>query len=132
MSDPEVPKDGILWRGYDDTVVLLKEKPRPVLAFVLDERALEWPFLREIFAAMPKNQRLRTILNDRCVAMLLKTNEIPEFLRCLGLGDSFFIGILSPSGLTPMVTFASVTGDPESLVNEITRALEAVAQSWIG
>ena len=65
-----VPKDGILWRSYDATVDLLNERSRPVLAFVIDHDGTRWPFLREIFRAMPKNEKLRSLLNGPCAAML--------------------------------------------------------------
>ena len=79
MSEFDSPKDGILWRGYDETITLLNEKARPVLAFVLDDDGTRWPFLREIFRAMPKNEKLRNLVNGPCAAMLLNADSMPAY-----------------------------------------------------
>src|SRR5438132_4481493 len=84
MPEFAFPKDGILWRSYDETIALLKEKPRPVFAFVLDESGICWPFLREIFKAMPKNEKMRNVLNGSCIPMLLKADSLPEYMKELG------------------------------------------------
>jgi hypothetical protein len=123
-------KDAILWRNYDETIALLKEKRRPVFAFVLDESGICWPFLREIFKAMPRNEKLRNVLNGPCIPMLLKADALPEYMKelgTLGAGGGYHIAILDPSGLTPMAKIDYVTGDPDALVEKIARALEAVA-----
>jgi hypothetical protein len=126
---PQEPS-GIRWRDYDGIIRLLKEKPRPVLVFVLDNDGTRFPFLREILSAMPRNEKLRTLLNGSCAAMLLKSDSMPGYMRDLGAGSSYHLAILSPAGLTPLVTFDYVTGQPEKLVKEIANALEAVSKSW--
>jgi hypothetical protein len=130
MPEFEFPKDGILWRSYDDTIALLNEKTRPVFVFVMDYDGTHWPFLREIFGIMPKNEKLRNLLNGPCAAMLLKADSMPDYMGALGGGSNYHIAILAPAGLTPMVTFNHVTGEPEALVEEIARALEALAPQW--
>ena len=130
MPKSNTPKDGIPWLSYEATVALLREAPRPVLAFVLDQDGARWPFLREIFAAMPKSPKLRTLLDGPCAAMLLKADSLPEYLATLGAGCSYHIAVLSPAGLTQMACFDYVTGDPEALVEEIASALAAVAPIW--
>jgi hypothetical protein len=130
MPEFGFPKDGIVWRSYDDTIDLLNTRQRPVLLLVLDGDGLRWPFLREIFRLMPKNERLRNVLNGPCAAMLLKANEMPEDMKLLGAGTNYHIAILSPSGLTPMVTFDYMTREPAAVVEAVTRSLEAVAPIW--
>jgi len=122
---------GILWQDYDGTIRLLKEKARPVLLFVLDQDGTRFPFLREILAAMPRNEKLRTLLNGSCTAMLLKPDSMPEYMQDLGAGSNYHLAILSPAGLTPLVTFDYMTGHTEKLVEEIAKVLEAVSRSWI-
>ncbi len=128
---PETPKEGIYWRDYDGIIQLLQEKARPVLLVVLDTDGTRFPFLREIFRAMPRNEKLRTLLKGPCAAMLLKSDAMPEDMGDLGAGDSYHLAILSPAGLTPLVTFDYVTGQPQKLVEKIADTLEAVSRSWI-
>ena len=130
MPEFKSAQDGILWRSYDDTITVLKEKSRPVLAFVMDHDGMRWPFLREILRAMPKNEKLCNLLNGPCTAMLLMADSIPEYMEALGAGSGYHIAILSPAGLTPMVVFDHVTGTPEALVEEIAKTLEALAPNW--
>ncbi len=129
-SEPEFPEDGILWRSYDAAIDLLNERTRPVLAFVVDHDGTRWPFLREILRAMPKNEKLRGLLNGPCVAMLLEVDSMPEYMGDLGAGSDYHIAILSPAGLTAMRIFNYVTGEPEALVETIAAALEAIAPLW--
>ena len=59
ITEKDFPDKGILWRGWDDdTLRIIQEKNRPVLLFVADTDPFVWPFLREIFKAMPANARL--------------------------------------------------------------------------
>ena len=75
MTEKEFPDKGILWRGWnDDTLRIIQEKNRPVLLFVADTDPFVWPFLREIFKAMPANARLRQLLNDFYPAMFIKAD----------------------------------------------------------
>jgi hypothetical protein len=126
----EFPKDGILWRSYEDTIALLNEKTRPVLAFVMDQDATCWPFLREIFKEIPKNKKLRDLLNGSCIAMLLKIDVMPKDMAEMGAGSAYHIAILAPTGLNPMTIFNHVTGKPEALVEQIAKALEVMAPFW--
>lgn len=50
-----------------------------------------------------------------------------EGLKMLGLGTRFCIAILPPDCFNPMAPFSCVTGDPKGLVDEIARALKAIA-----
>jgi len=79
---------------------------------------------------MPKNEKLRNLLDGPCAAMLLQADSMPEYMAALGAGRDYHIAILAPTGLTPMATFNYVTGQPEALVEEIARAVEAIAPLW--
>jgi hypothetical protein len=128
--ESEFPKDGILWRSYDAAIALLDKKARPVLVFVIDCDGTCWPFLREIFGAMPKNGKLRNLLDGPCAAMLLQADSIPEYMLEQGAGSDYHIAILSPAGLTPLKTFNYVTAKPEVLVERIADSIEAIASIW--
>lgn len=127
ILDDDFPKDGILWRSFDDTIVLLNERTRPVLAFVADYDAGSWPFLRQIFSTMPKNDKLVALLNGPCVAMLLQADSIPEYLTTLGAGSGYHIAVLSPAGFTTMARFDHITGDPDTLIENIVDVLDRLA-----
>ena len=126
-TESEFPKDGILWRGHAETMAELERHPRLILVFIYDEQALEWPLFRAIFAAMPRNEKLRKILNGPCLPMFLRTGEIPDDLKALGAGESYHIAILGTDGLVPMATFSAATGNPNALVATIADMLEKVA-----
>jgi hypothetical protein len=131
-SEPEFPDDGVLWRGWnEDTLRLIAERDKPVLLFVANSEPTVWPFLREIFKVMPKNAKLRQLLHDGCPALLLKADEVPEELSSLGAGSRYQIAILSPSGLTPMVTIDPISGKPDAVVAEIAAVLERILKAWI-
>ena len=132
MATPEFPDDGIVWRGWsEETLKLIAERDKPVLLFVANPDPVVWPFLRETFKAMPKNTKLRRLLHDGCPALFLKADEVPEELSSLGAGSRYQIAVLSPSGLTPMVTNDPVSGNPDAVVDEIAAVLERILQAWI-
>jgi len=123
--------DGIQWRGWsDETLREIAERERPVLLFVADPGAFAWPFLKEVFKAMPANAKLRTLLHETFIALFIKAGELPEELKDLGAGSSYHIAILSPYGLTHLVTFNPVHGNPAEIVAEITQVLERLAETW--
>jgi hypothetical protein len=131
MSAPEFPEQGILWRGWnEETLRIINEKEKPVLLFVADGDPTVWPFLREIFKEMPGNARLRTLLHDVYPALFIKADELPGELKLLGAGSRYHIAVLSPYGLTPIVTFDAVTGRPSELVAEIAAVLERLKDAW--
>jgi hypothetical protein len=131
VSQSEFPDKGILWRGWDDaTLGIINEKQRPVLLFVADPDPVVWPFLRDIFKEMPANARLRTLLHESYLALYLEANALPEDLEALGAGSRYHIAILSPSGLTPMITIDPMGGTPVEVVNEIVSILERLLAVW--
>lgn len=134
MPDQDAPKfsgEGILWRLWgDDTLGEIAQREQPVLLFVADTDPFVWPFLREIFKAMPANATLRTLLHDRFVPLFIKADELPEELKALGAGSLYHIAILSPYGLTPMVTFNPAQGNPAAAVAEIIQVLQHLATTW--
>ncbi len=130
-SPAQFPEQGILWRGWnDETLRLIQEKGSPVLIFVADADALEWPLLKAVFEEMPANARLRELLHESCPALFLKADELPDDLTMLGAGNRYHIAVLSPYGLTPMVTFNPASGNPAKVVNEIVQVLERLVEAW--
>src|SRR5690349_15396578 len=102
MSEPEFPREGILWRGWNDTTLsIIKKKQRPVLLFVADAISVAWPFLQDVLEAMPANTRLRSLLHESCPALYIEADTLPGELKALGAGSRYHIAILSPYGLTP-------------------------------
>jgi hypothetical protein len=130
MTEHRFPEQGILWRGWnDDTRSVIAREQRPVLLFVADTDPAVWPFLRETLREMPANARLRALLHDFFLPLLVEAQALPEYLKDLGAGSSFHIAVLSPSGLTPMVTVDPVSGDPADTVESIVLILERLAES---
>jgi hypothetical protein len=130
IAETDFPDQGILWRGWnDDTLRVIQEKNRPVLLFVADADPFVWPFLREIFKAMPANARLRDLLSDFFTAMFIKADSIPPDLKALGAGSNYHIAVLSPYGLTPLVTI-DVQHSPTEVVSTIVEILERLVDTW--
>jgi hypothetical protein len=130
IAETDFPDKGILWRGWnDETLRIIQEKNRPVLQFVADTDPFVWPFLRETFKAMPANARLRELLNDFYSAMFIRADSIPEDLKGLGAGSKYHVAVLSPYGLTPMVTI-EIQRSPEEVVRTIIEILERLVDAW--
>jgi hypothetical protein len=131
MSPPGRSDQAILWRGWnDETLQLINEREMPVLLFVADPNAFAWPFLREVFKELPKNAQLRRLLHEFYPALYLEAGAVPEELAGLGAGERYHIAILSPYGLTPLVTVDPVSGNPAAVVAEIAAILERLLESW--
>ncbi|MGO8952930.1 MAG: hypothetical protein ACLQF2_06280 [Rhodomicrobium sp.] len=131
QDEPQFPNDGILWRGWsEETLGEIAKRGHPVLLFVADPDPFVWPFLREIFKAMPANAALRALLKESFMALFIKADELPQELKDLGAGSRYHIAILSPYGLTPMVTVNPVHGNPAAVVDEIASILERLAATW--
>jgi hypothetical protein len=135
MSGPEIsendfPEKGILWRGWnDETLRLIQEKQRPVLLFVADPDPLVRPFLRNIFKAMPASARLRELLHDFYLPLFIEAQSLPEELKTLGAGSRYHVAVLSPYGLTPLVT-VEVQHKPDDVVKTILDILERLVDVW--
>lgn len=131
MAENEFPEKGILWRGWnEETLNIIARKQMPVLLFVADPDGFVWPFLRGIFHEMPKNAKLRTLLHDSFPALFIKAHELPDELKALGAGRNYHLAVLSPSGLTPLATFNTITGNPAEVVSEIVVILERLQETW--
>jgi len=131
MDSSEFPEKGILWRGWsDETLLAIREKDRPVLLFVANPNTPDWPAIKAVFKEMPRNEKLRNLLHQHFIALFIKVNALPELLRLLGAGDRFHIAVLSPYGLTPMVTTDATAGSPGSVVSELVRILETLLDAW--
>ena len=131
MSASEFPDKGILWLKWNDaTLRVINEKQRPILLFIADKDPFVWPFLREIFKQMPANMKLRALLHESYPALYIETDELPEDLKALGAGSRYHIAILSPHGLTPMVTIDPVSRKPAEVIDEIVLILERLLDVW--
>ena len=125
------PNKGILWRGWnDDTRIEIAQRKWPVLLFILDRRPIIWPSLKQIFEVMPGNDKLRELLGKRFVALLIEADALPEELKGLGAGSHYHIAVLSPHGLTPMVTINPMKGTSAEIINEIVLILERLTTVW--
>jgi len=129
ITEKEFPDKGILWRGWNDDPLRFIQEKNPVLLFVADPDPFVWPFLREIFKAMPTNARLRDLLSDFYAAMFIEVDSIPLDLKALGAGSKYHIAVLSPCGLTPMVTI-EIQHSPTEVVSTIVEILERLVDAW--
>jgi hypothetical protein len=128
---PQFPADGILWRGWsEETEKLIAERNRPVLLFVPNPEPLVFPFLKTVFQAMPKNEKLRRLLNEYYYALYVEVPLLPEDFKDLGAGSRYNIAILSPMGFTPMATIDPVHGKPEEIVETIAKVLEKLQEIY--
>ena len=73
---------------------------------------------------MPANTKLRALLRESYPAVYIEADALPEELKELGAGRGYHIAILSPYGLTPIVTIDPVSGKPAEVVSEIVSILE--------
>ena len=124
-APPEFPKDGILWHEWnDETIRMIEERDRPVLLFVSNPDPLIAPFLKGVLRAMPLNEKLRDLLHHYYIALMVHIDSMPEYLEELDAGSRYNIAILSPAGLTPMVTIDPLGGKPEEIVETILKVLQ--------
>lgn len=131
MSASRFPEQGILWRGWsEETLRAIEDKKWPVLLFVADPDPMVWPFLRGIFNEMPANAKLRALLHEFFLALFIKADVLPEHLEELGAGSRYHIAVLSPHGLTPMVTIDPVSGSPQDVVSDMVLILERLVDVW--
>jgi hypothetical protein len=130
-DEPQFPANGILWRGWNEkTLAEIAQREKPVLLFISDADPFVSPFLREMFYAMPVNETLRALLHESFIPLFINADELPEELKAFGAGSRYHIAILSPYGLTPMVTMDTVQGNPAKAVAGLAQALERLASSW--
>ncbi|MEO8434622.1 MAG: hypothetical protein ABI596_06980 [Pyrinomonadaceae bacterium] len=51
-------------------------------------------------------------------------------MAALGAGSTYHIAVVSPAGLTTMVSSNHVTSKPEELAEEVANVLERLAPIW--
>ena len=130
-SGPDFPKDGILWHEWNDvTKKLIIERDRPVLLFVANPDPTVSPFLKGVLMEMPRNKKLRALLQDYYLALMIPVESLPELFKDLGAGGRYNIAILSPAGLTPMAMIDPVNGKPEKIVETILKILEKLQELY--
>jgi hypothetical protein len=121
---------GILWLRYDDTTLdFIAKKGRPVFVFVADRDPLIAPALSALLRAMPHNARLRDLLHAEFPALFLEAGDVPDDLASLGAGSAYHVAVLSPAGLTPLVTI-DVLRETNAVVDRIVEVLEALVGIW--
>ena len=131
MSAVPFPDKGILWRGLnDDTRAEIAQRKQPVLLFVLDRHPAVWPRLKQILEGLPANAKLRELLRRSFPALVIEADDLPEELKAFGAGTSYQIAVLSPSGLTPMVTIDPMKGTAGDVISEIVCILERLVSVW--
>ena len=131
MPVSRFPEHGILWhRWSEETLSAIEHKKWPVLLFVADADPLVWPFLREIFREMPTNAKLRALLHEFFIALFVEADSLPAHLKDLGAGSRYHIAVLSPHGMTPMVTIDPVSGSPQDVVSDMVLILERLVDVW--
>ena len=79
---------------------------------------------------MPLNERLRNLLHDYYIALMVYSDSMPEYLEDLDAGSRYNIAVLSPAGLTPMVTIDPMDGSPEEIVGAILKVLEKLQEVY--
>jgi hypothetical protein len=128
---PEFPKNGILWHEWnDDTIRMIEERDRPVLLFVANPDPIIAPFLKGVLRAMSLNEKLRDLLHHYYIALMVYSDSMPEYFEDLDAGSRYNIAILSPAGLTPMVTIDPMDGRPEEIVGTILNVLEKLQEVY--
>ncbi len=133
MTPAEYPRDGILWRGWnDETIRMIAERDHPVLLFVANPDPTVAPFLNAVLREMPLNEKLRELLHDYTVALMVRADAVPEYLKSFGAGTRYNIAVLSPVGLNPLVTIDPVRGKPEEIVETMVKVLLRLRESWEG
>ena len=124
-APPEFPEDGILWHEWnDETIRMIEERDRPVLLFVSNPDPSVAPFLKGVLQAMPLNEKLRGLLHDYYIALMVHIDSMPEYLADLDAGSRYHIAVLSPAGLTPIVTIDPLGGRPEEIAETILKVLQ--------
>jgi len=108
---------------------LVQQRERPVLLFVADPDPLVWPFLREIFKAMPASAKLCELLRDFYTPLYVEASSLPDDLAAFGAGSRYHVAVLSPYGFTPLV-WIDVLRAPDKVIAAIVDTLERLADAW--
>jgi len=88
------------------------------------------PFLKGVLQAMPLNEKLRDLLHHYYIALMVYPGSMPEYFEDLDAGSRYNIAVLSPAGLTPMVTIDPTDGRPEEIVGTILKVLEKLQEVY--
>jgi hypothetical protein len=129
--EPVFPKEGILWHDWNEvTEKLIQERNRPVLLFVANPDPTVSPFLKGVLGAMPANAKLRGLLHNYYIGLMIRVDSLPELFRALGAGSRYNLAILSPAGLTPLAVIDPAGGKPGEIVETITAVLEKLKEIY--
>ena len=131
MSKPSFPDDGIVWHSWcEETLKLIAARDRPVLLVVLDPDPTVGPFVRGLMEAAPKHARLRELLHKDYMGLFVPVDALPQELSLFGAGGHYHVGILSPVGFNPMMTFPVQTCGSTEVLEQIVVALERLLETW--
>lgn len=123
MAATSFPESGILWRGWnDETIGIIRERAHPFVLFVSNPDPLVAPFLKAFLAAAPKNERLRLLLHEYAVALMVQAGSVPENFSIYGAGTAFQLAIFSPVG-NPLVTIDVSQGSAAELADLVAEYL---------
>jgi hypothetical protein len=115
---------GILWHEWnEETERQVAERNRPVLLFVANPDPMVAPFLNLFLRAAPLNARLRELLHDYYIAIMIRADALPEYFADMGAGRRYNLAVLSPAGLTPLAVIDPSDGRPEAIVETVAELL---------
>ena len=64
------------------------------------------------------------------LALVVEADDLPSELKELGAGSQYHIAVLSPYGLTPMITIDPINGVAAEVTKEIVSILERLVSVW--
>jgi hypothetical protein len=79
---------------------------------------------------MPLNPKLRELLHDYYLAVMIQVDALPELFSALGAGSRYHIAVVSPAGYTPMATIDPADGKPEEIVETISKLFEKLQKIY--
>ncbi len=126
---PDYRDRGILWlRCDDDALDAIALKGQPVLLFVGNTESAATPALRALLKAMPQNERLRDLLYRHYSALFIEAGaDVPDEFEHL---RDYQVAILSPIGLTPLLTIDPARGTADEVVEHMVDVLEHLRGIW--
>jgi hypothetical protein len=126
---PDYRDRGILWLRCDESALdAIAAKGQPVLLFVGSTDSAATPALRALLRAMPQNAKLRDLLHEHFSALFIEAGaDVPDDFEHL---RDYAVAVLSPVGLTPLVTIDPMLGAADEVVDRIVEILEQLRGIW--
>jgi len=129
METPDYRDRGILWLRCDDSSLdAIAAKGQPVFLFVGNTDSVATPALRALLKAIPQNARLRDLLHEHFSPLFIEAGaDVPDDFQHL---RAYEVAVLSPVGLTPIVTIDPTLGTADEVVDRIVEVLEQLRGIW--